>query len=147
VGRWFGWLDKKSMRRQCSEVLDRLEIELPSLRSVVGSLSGGQRQAVSIGRAVAWGQRIVLLDEPAAALGVQQTAKVLDLIRGLRDQGVAVLLITHNMERVLQVCDNAVVLFHGRKVAEVSVGDVTIDDLVGYITGAKTHLLETGNGA
>lgn len=79
-------------------------------------------------------------DEPAAALGVQQTAKVLDLIRGLRDQGVAVLLITHNMDRVTQVCDDAVVLCHGRKVADVSVEDVTIDDLVGYITGSKTAL-------
>lgn len=140
VGRWLGWLDKAAMRQQCSEVLRRLEIELPSLRSWVGSLSGGQRQAVSIGRALAWGQRIVLLDEPAAALGVQQTAKVLDLIRGLRDQGVAVLLITHNMDRVTQVCDDAVVLCHGRKVADISVEDVTIDDLVGYITGSKTAL-------
>lgn len=84
-----------------------------------------------------------MLDEPAAALGVQQTAKVLDLIRGLRDEGVAVLLITHNMDRVVQVCDEAVVLCRGQKVAEVSVGDVTIDDLVGYITGAKTAIAES----
>lgn len=140
IGKFFGWLDKKSMRNECSEVLDRLEIAVPSLRRSMGLLSGGQRQAVSIGRAVAWGQRIVLLDEPAAALGVQQTARVLDLIRGLRDEGVAVLLITHNMERVAQVCDEAVVLYHGRKAAEVKVSDVTVDDLVSFITGAKTAL-------
>jgi len=138
LGRRLGWLDKKSMRQQCAAVLERLDIELSSLRSAVGLLSGGQRQAVAIGRAVAWKQRVVLLDEPAAALGVQQTAKVLDLIRGLRDEGVAVLLITHSMDRVVQVCDEAVVLCHGQKVAEVSVKDVTVDDLVGYITGAKT---------
>lgn len=143
VGQRLGWLDKKSMRQQCADVLERLEIELPSLRSAMGLLSGGQRQAVAIGRAVAWKQRIVMLDEPAAALGVQQTAKVLDLIRGLRDEGVAVLLITHNMDRVVQVCDEAVVLCRGQKVAEVSVGDVTIDDLVGYITGAKTAIAES----
>ena len=104
----------------------------------MSALSGGQRQAVAIGRAAAWGQQIVLLDEPAAALGVEQAARVLDLIRSLRDAGVAVLLITHNMDRVTEVCDRAVVLRQGRKTAEVNVSEVTKDDLVAYITGART---------
>lgn len=138
LGARIGLLDKRRMRKECADTLARLDIRIPSLRRSVGSLSGGQRQAVAIGRAVSWGQQIVLLDEPAAALGVEQTQRVLDLIINLRDQGVAVLLITHNMDRVLAVCDQAVVLYQGRKCAEVDVADVTKDDLVSYITGART---------
>lgn len=138
LGSAIGLLDKRRMRNECAETLSRLDIRIPSLKRSVASLSGGQRQAVAIGRAVAWGQRIVLLDEPAAALGVEQTARVLDLIRNLRESGVAVLLITHNMERVTAVCDKAVVLRQGRKTAEVDVAGVTKADLVSYITGAKS---------
>ena len=138
IGRRLGLLDHKRMRAECSETLGRLDIRIPSLRRAAGQLSGGQRQAVAIGRAVAWGQRIVLLDEPAAALGVEQTARVLDLIGNLRADGVAVLLITHNMDRAIDVCDQAVVLRQGRKTAEVAVGEVTKNDLVAFITGAAT---------
>ncbi|MYB24090.1 MAG: sugar ABC transporter ATP-binding protein [Acidimicrobiia bacterium] len=138
IGRRIGLLDHKRMRAECEATLGRLDIRIPSLRRAAGLLSGGQRQAVAIGRAVAWGQRIVLLDEPAAALGVEQTARVLDLIRNLRDSGVAVMLITHNMERVIDVCDHAVVLRQGRKTAEAPVRDVTKSDLVAFITGAAT---------
>ena len=138
IGSWLGVLDKKRMRAESSEILGRLDIRIPSLRRSMSALSGGQRQAVAIGRAAAWGQQIVLLDEPAAALGVEQAARVLDLIRSLRDAGVAVLLITHNMDRVSDVCDRAVVLRQGRKIADVDVGSVTKDDLVAYITGART---------
>ena len=137
IGRRLGLLDHKRMRAECEATLGRLDIRIPSLRRAAGQLSGGQRQAVAIGRAVAWGQRIVLLDEPAAALGVEQTARVLDLIRNLRDDGVAVLLITHNMERVIDVCDHAVVLRQGRKTAEAAVDEVTKNDLVAFITGAR----------
>ena len=139
LGAWLGVLDKKRMREESNEILSRLDIRIPSLRRPLNALSGGQRQAVAIGRAVAWGQQIVLLDEPAAALGVEQAARVLELIRGLRDTGVAVLLITHNMDRVTEVCDRAIVLRQGRKTAEVDVGDATKDDLVAYITGARTE--------
>ena len=138
IGAWVGVLDKKRMRAESSEILSRLDIRIPSLHRSMSALSGGQRQAVAIGRAAAWGQQIVLLDEPAAALGVEQAARVLDLIRSLRDAGVAVLLITHNMDRVTEVCDRAVVLRQGRKIADVDVGAVTKDDLVAYITGART---------
>ncbi|WP_420436518.1 ATP-binding cassette domain-containing protein [Candidatus Poriferisocius sp.] len=137
MGERIGLLDKRRIREECAATLSGLDIRIPSLRRSVGSLSGGQRQAVAIGRAVAWGQKIVLLDEPAAALGVEQTQRVLDLIANMRDQGVAVLLITHNMDRVLAVCDKAVVLYQGRKCAEVDVPDVTKDDLVSFITGAR----------
>ncbi len=137
IGARLGWLDRKRMRVECEQTLARLDIRIPSLRRSIGSLSGGQRQAVAIGRAVAWDQRIVLLDEPAAALGVEQTARVLDLIRNLRDCGAAVLLITHNMDRVTAVCDHAVVLRQGRMVAALDMAGVLADDLVAYITGAR----------
>ena len=139
-GAWLGLLDRKRMRAECEETLSRLDIRIPSLRREAESLSGGQRQAVAIGRAVAWGQRIVLLDEPAAALGVEQTERVLDLIRNLRDNGVAVLLITHDLERVTEVCDDVVVLRQGRKTAEALVKEVSKDDLVAFITGAITTM-------
>ena len=138
LGTRVGLLNKRRMHRECRATLARLGIAIPSLRRPVGLLSGGQRQAIAIGRAVAWGQRIVLLDEPAAALGVEQAQRVADLILSLRDADVAVLLITHNMDRVTAVCDNAVILRQGRKAAEVEIGEVTQDDLVAYITGAKT---------
>ena len=138
LGARMGFLNKRRMHAECQETLARLQISIPSLRKPVGLLSGGQRQAIAIGRAVAWGQKIVLLDEPAAALGVEQARRVMDLILALRDQNVAVLLITHNMDRVEAVCDNAVVLRQGRKTAEVEMDEVTQDDLVAFITGAKT---------
>ncbi len=139
IGAWLGVLDKKRMRNETEHILERLGIRIPSLRHPMGALSGGQRQAVAIGRATAWGRQIVMLDEPAAALGVEQAARVLELILNLREGGAAVLLITHNMDRVSEVCDRAVVLRQGRKTAEVAVGDVTKDDLVAYITGAKSQ--------
>lgn len=139
-GKRLGLLDKRKMKSQCVDTLNKLDIRIPSLARSVGSLSGGQRQAVAIGRAVAWNQRVVLLDEPAAALGVEQTQRVLDIIGNLRDQGVAVLLITHNMDRVFAVCDEATVLYQGKKRAEVSVADVSKDDLVSFITGARANL-------
>ena len=138
LGARLGLLNKRKMHTECRAALSHLDIDIPSLGRPVGLLSGGQRQAIAIGRAAAWGQQIVLLDEPAAALGVEQARRVLDLIRTLRDSGVAVLLITHNMERVTEVCDDAVVLRRGRKTAEVTVSEVTKDDLVGFITGSKT---------
>ena len=137
LGAAMGLLNKRRMHRECQTTLARLGIAIPSLTRPVGLLSGGQRQAIAIGRAVAWGQHIVLLDEPAAALGVEQAQRVVDLILALRSAGVAVLLITHNMDRVAAVCDNAVILRQGRKAAEVEVGEVTQDDLVAFITGAK----------
>ncbi len=138
LGARLGILNKTKMESECRTALSHLDIDIPSLRRRVRLLSGGQRQAIAIGRAVSWGQQIVLLDEPAAALGVEQAERVLDLIRTLRSSGVAVLLITHNMDRVTEVCDDAVVLRRGRKTAEIKVEEVTKGDLVGFITGAKT---------
>jgi len=112
-------------------------VRLPALKSKVGSLSGGQRQAVAIGRSVMWGSHIVIMDEPAAALGVEQTEIVLSLVERLREQGVGVILISHNMQHVLRVADRVVVMRLGRKVAELDIdGQTTGTGLVGLITGA-----------
>jgi simple sugar transport system ATP-binding protein len=142
--RRLGWLDRKAMERQARAMLDQLEIRVPSLRQPVASLSGGQRQAIAVGRAVGWGQHIVLLDEPAAALGVEQSAHVLELCERLAARGVAVLLVSHNMQHVLDVCQRAVVLRHGAKVADRAIDGLTGQDLVALITGAERELRGVG---
>jgi simple sugar transport system ATP-binding protein len=135
--RWLGWLDYGRMREETVEILGRLHINVPSVDEDVRNLSGGQRQAIAVGRAVAWGRHIVLLDEPAAALGVEQSRQVIELTRRLSAEGVAVLFISHNMQHVVEVCDRAVVLRHGRKVGDVRMADATSRDLLDLITGAE----------
>jgi len=110
-------------------------------------LSGGQRQALAIARSAAWTSRVLLLDEPTSALGVEQQQQVLDLIRRVRDDGIAVLFISHQMPDVLAVCDRAVVLRLGCVAAALGAGQLTADNLVGYITGAKTATDDTGAAA
>jgi simple sugar transport system ATP-binding protein len=140
VLRQIGWLDKAAMRRRAREILTEVGIGgIVSVRQRIGELSGGQRQCVAIGRAVGWKRRIVFLDEPTAALGVRQTAIVLDLIRRLRDRGIAVVLISHNMEQVLDVCDRVVVMRLGRKVADRPVAELDGSMLVSYITGVTKN--------
>ncbi len=132
------------MYAESSEILERLSIDVPSVKQAVDRLSGGQRQAVAVGRAVAWGHHIVVLDEPAAALGVEQTRIVLDLIKGLKTERVAVLLISHNMHDIVEVCDRAVVLRHGTVVGELSSMDgVTPRHLVDMITGVTLGDFDT----
>lgn len=128
-------LNKKEMDRRSEELLQRYAINMPSPRSMVRSLSGGQRQGVAIARAVGTGRtRAILMDEPTAALGVQETANVLDIVRVLADSGLAVLLISHNMAQVIEVADRVAVLRGGRKVADVATADTSTQELVHYIT-------------
>jgi len=134
--RRLGWMNGPEMRRQADDLLGTLRIEIPSLDQRVDLLSGGQRQAIAVGRAAGWGQRVVLLDEPAAALGVEQTQLVLDLVKQLQQRNLLVVLITHNMDHVMQVCTRAVILRHGALVADVPISAVTRTDLVQFITGA-----------
>ncbi|WP_100915497.1 ATP-binding cassette domain-containing protein [Pseudoalteromonas spongiae] len=138
--RALGWLDTKAMEKRAKKAINRLNSRIPSFQAQIQSLSGGQRQAVAIARAVNWGADIVIMDEPTAALGVEQSAQVNELINVISSQGVAVLLISHNMQHVIDTCDRAVVLYQGQSVADVSVSDVTKEDLVSLITGAKTAL-------
>lgn len=141
---WLGWLDKKQMRTQAADWLGQLQIRIPSMGEEVMNLSGGQRQAVSVARAVAWGRDIVLLDEPAAALGVEQSAGVLRLTEHLASNGVCVILVSHNMQHVLDVCQRVVVLRHGEKVADQDIAGLTAQDLVGLITGASIDIRGVG---
>ncbi|TMF53105.1 MAG: sugar ABC transporter ATP-binding protein, partial [Chloroflexi bacterium] len=106
-------LDEVRMERRAIEVLKGLQVKIRIVRNVVASLSGGQRQSVAVARSVMWNSKVVLLDEPTAALGVAQTKQVLDLIRRLRDQGLGVVVISHNLADVFEVCDRIVVLWLG----------------------------------
>jgi simple sugar transport system ATP-binding protein len=137
-----GLMDRTAMRRDTQATLDRLEIRLKSVDTRVSDLSGGQRQSVAIARALAWASRIVLLDEPTAALGVAQTQQVLELMRRVRSLGLGVVVISHNMQDVLSVADRVIVLRLGRKAAEFERGRFTVESLVAAITGADGIVAE-----
>jgi simple sugar transport system ATP-binding protein len=123
------------MRRRAAEAFDELGIRLPDMSVPVRQLSGGQRQCVAVARAVAWASRVVFMDEPTAALGVVQRRQVLDLIRRVRDRGVTVVLISHNMPEVLAVADRVEVLRLGRRVAGFTAADTSVEQLVSAMTG------------
>src|SRR5437762_7668193 len=118
-------------------VLRTLEVKIPSVRSLVASLSGGQRQSIAVAKAILRNARVVLLDEPTAALGVAQTRQVLDLIARLREQGLAVVVISHNLEDVFSVVDRIAVLRLGRNAGTFGVHNVTHEQVVSAITGAE----------
>jgi D-xylose transport system ATP-binding protein len=132
-------LDEISMEKAAAGALESLSVRtVKSVRQRVSSLSGGQRQTVAIAKSVLWQSKVVLLDEPTAALGVAQTAQVLDLVRRLADQGIAVVLISHNMNDVLQVADRIAVLYLGRMAAIVDRKDVDQQQLVELITTGRS---------
>ena len=131
-----GVLDGVEMERRARDLLATLSVRLPNVRAVVASLSGGQRQAVAIARSLLGEPRVVLLDEPTAALGVEQTAQVLELIERLRERGLGVVLISHNLEDVLAVADRIAVLRLGRNAGTFLAAEVTHEELVAAITGA-----------
>ena len=133
-----GTFDEGRMEKEASDTLRSLSVRtVKSVRQKVSSLSGGQRQTVAIARAVLKKARVVILDEPTAALGVAQTEQVLNLVRRLADQGVAVVLISHNLADVFAVADDIAVLYLGQMVAQVATAESTRDEIVGYITGTK----------
>ena len=131
------FLDRRSMQREAAQAFESLGARIPSLQSQVSNLSGGQRQAVAIARAVVWRSRVVLFDEPTAALGVEQTENVHRLIRRLRDQGVGVVLISHNLADVFALADRLTVLRRGERVADMDPRSCTPDDVVRQITGSE----------
>jgi simple sugar transport system ATP-binding protein len=133
---WFGFLDKKAMRRRAEEELRRLKIGIQSVQEPVLSLSGGQRQAVAVARAIAWGHRIVIMDEPTAALGVRESSMVLELIKEVRSQGLTVIMISHNLPEVFAVADRITVLRLGRTITTLDTTQTTLDAVVGMMTGA-----------
>jgi simple sugar transport system ATP-binding protein len=135
-------LNRRAMRQRAVAAFAELGIELPDVGTPVGMLSGGQRQSIAVARAVAFASRIIFMDEPTAALGVVQRGRVLDVIRRVRDRGVSVVLVSHNMPEVLAVADRVEVLRMGRRVATYTAAQTSVDELVGAMTGA----LELTNG-
>ncbi|MFI6292171.1 ATP-binding cassette domain-containing protein [Nonomuraea sp. NPDC050790] len=132
-------LDEATMEEMAERTLSGLSVRtVKSIRQQVSSLSGGQRQTVAIAKAVLWNSRVVILDEPTAALGVAQTAQVLELVRRLADQGLAVVLISHNMNDVFAVSDRIAALYLGRMAAQVRTADVTHAQVVELITSGRS---------
>ncbi|GAB2969303.1 ATP-binding cassette domain-containing protein [Actinosynnema sp. NPDC050801] len=134
-----GMLDEADMEQAARKTLTSLSVRtVKSVRTQVASLSGGQRQTVAIAKAVLWNSKVVLLDEPTAALGVAQTRQVLDLVRRLAEQGLGVVLISHNMNDVFEVADRIACLYLGRMAAEVNTKDVTHGQVVELITAGRS---------
>jgi D-xylose transport system ATP-binding protein len=140
-------LDETTMEQLAAQTLTRLSVRtLTSLRQHAGSLSGGQRQTVAIAKAVLWDSRLLMLDEPTAALGVAQTAQVLELVRQLADNGLGVVMISHNLNDVFAVADHIAVLYLGRMVAQVAASEVTQAQVVELITAGRSGQLGLSTG-
>jgi simple sugar transport system ATP-binding protein len=129
-------IDRRRMTEDAQKTLESLAIEIHDVSARCGLLSGGQRQAVAVARAVRWGSRVLLLDEPTAALAVMEAEKIAKLIGEVARQGVGVLLVSHNMPQVHQLCDRILVLLRGRMVADLPRDETTVEDIVMWITGA-----------
>jgi simple sugar transport system ATP-binding protein len=138
LGR-LGFMDNADMRVGSKKAFDELGATVRNYSGSIGAMSGGQKQAVAVARAAAWAKRVILLDEPTAALGVVQTKGVLDLIRRVRDRGLGVVFISHQMPAVLQVADEVQVMRLGRRVATFKAQGTTMEELVGAMTGAVTQ--------
>ncbi len=131
-----GFIDKRAMRARAAESFATLGIDLQDMDAEVGMLSGGQRQTVAVSRAATWASRVIFMDEPTAALGVVQAERVLDLIRRIRGSGKSVVLISHNLPQVFQIADRIQVLRLGRRVAVFRADEVSMEEVVGAMTGA-----------
>jgi D-xylose transport system ATP-binding protein len=141
-------MDETAMEKQTGELLSRLAVTITDVRAEVGTMSGGQRQQVAIARSLLGDPKFVMLDEPTAALGVRQTAMVLGLIKRLREEGHAVLVISHNLADVFEVADRIFVLRLGRKAGDYAVGEASQEEVVAAITGAEFgHIADTNGGA
>jgi simple sugar transport system ATP-binding protein len=134
----FGFLRKREMSTAARQAIAQIPARFPDLAAPIDTMSGGQRQAVAISKAAFWGRRLLLLDEPTAALGVQESAGVLEMVNHTAARGeMAILIIAHNLEHIFSMCSRVLVMRRGSLVADVNVKDVTAEDVVAYITGAK----------
>ena len=141
-------MDEVVMEQEASRVIRELHVRIPSVRSLVATLSGGQRQSAAVARAVMWNSKVVLLDEPTAALGVEQTQQVKELIRELRERGLGVVVISHNLADVFDVSDRIIVLRLGRRVATLDTHTANPEQVVAAITGAEFgHVEESAKSA
>jgi D-xylose transport system ATP-binding protein len=139
-------LNETDMEQQSHALLDQLAVTITDVRAEVGTMSGGQRQQVAIARSLLGEPKVVLLDEPTAALGVRQTVLVLALIKRLKERGHAVLVISHNLADVFEVADRVFVLRLGRQAGDFDAGDVSQDEVVAAITGADQRRSQNGGG-
>jgi fructose transport system ATP-binding protein len=135
----FSILDYKGMREATLRGLEKTAVKIPNLRNTIRNMSGGQRQCVAIARTATFHSKLTIMDEPTAALGVQETAQVENIIRTLKQQGEPLILISHNMRQVMDLCDRIVVFRRGRICANLRKADTDGQDVVAYITGAKTQ--------
>ena len=135
----FGVLQKKEMHRQSRELLDRLEINIPDTRESVKDLSGGQRQGVAVARLIHRGGNILIFDEPTAAMGVAESERTLELIRGLADKGMVVIMISHNMAHVFRIADRVAVMRHGHVIVETETENLSIKQVVELLTSADAE--------
>jgi ABC-type sugar transport system ATPase subunit len=135
--RGLGIVRKRTMLEEARHTLERLEVKIPNMRTLVGLLSGGQRQAIAVAKGISFARRLVILDEPTAALGLRERGNVLRLVRQLPEVGVAVILITHNLEDVISVADRAVILRQGKKVGEVAATQENHETMVSLIVGGQ----------
>ena len=143
LGRGLRLLDEKHMEVEARHLLERLKIEIRSVRLKVENLSGGQRQAVAIARATAFQAKVVIMDEPTAALAVKEVSKVLEIIRGLKEHNIAVIIISHRLQDIFQVCDRIMVLRQGRNVGDRLAPQTTMDEIVAMMVGAKEDAPES----
>jgi fructose transport system ATP-binding protein len=135
----FRRLDYRAMRADTMAALQKTGVKIPSIRNSIENMSGGQRQCVAIARTATFHSKLTIMDEPTAALGVQETAQVENIIRTLKQQGEPLILISHNMRQVMDLCDRIVVFRRGRICANLRKEDTTGEDVVAYITGARTQ--------
>ncbi len=140
--RWLGILSKRAMIGAAEEAMRGLSINVPRADGPVASLSGGQRQAIALARARLWERRLLLLDEPTAALGVQESARAVEAIRAMKQHGLGIVLISHNIPLALDLADRVVVLRHGTKVGDVARRSLAPQDVVALITGARESWIE-----
>jgi simple sugar transport system ATP-binding protein len=134
---FFKQIDRQHMLHESQTVLDRLDIKIPNLQRPIQQMSGGQRQAVAIARALYWNARLVIMDEPTAALGVPEQRKVHELVRTLRGQGVPVIIISHNLQDIFAVSDRIVVMRRGKKVGDLVAAQTSGDELVALMVGVE----------
>jgi len=132
------WVDHKANALHAQAHLDKLRIHVKSVGQRVEELSGGQRQAVAIARATAFHAKVVIMDEPTAALAIKEVRKVLDLVKDLKNHGISVIFISHRMDDIFYVCDRVMALFHGRNLAEAPLKDTDRNEVIGWIMGNKS---------